>query len=131
MKRTTVFFLCFLFSASLSNAQILVKKEGIMSGKMHYSFSNENVNIDSYDDEVESRSMSAAEKAQSEAIDRENKKMRQEDQAHGRQIAAERERERQAQADMIAREKEAKRQEKLERARRRPIIIPAPVVNVW
>jgi len=131
MKRITVFFLCFLFYASLSNAQILVKKEGIMSGKMHYSFSNENVNIDSYDDEVESRSMSAAEKAQSEAIDRENKRMRQEDQAHGRQIAAERERERQAQADMIAREKEAKRQEKLERARRRPIIIPAPVVNVW
>jgi len=140
MKRITVFFLCFLFYASLSNAQVMVKKE-TASGRTHYSFSNTSVNIDKYDDEVESRSMSAAEREQADIIDRENKRMRQKDQAHSRQIAAERERERQAQANMIAREKEAQRQEKLERALRRPIIVntpapapvfPAPViVNNW
>lgn len=73
MKRVMIFFLCFLFYASVSNAQVMVKKERATNGRTHHSFSNTNVNTDEYDNEIESRTMSAAERVQADAIERANK----------------------------------------------------------
>lgn len=126
MKVTTGFFLCFLICASGVNAEsILCRKDRTGNGKVHYSFSNTNVNIDHYQREIESRYMSPAERAQADAIEREKRVRQSQDRAAYRQRTAEIERGR----EMEAYKKQMEQREIEEKKARKPKAIPVVVIN--
>jgi len=125
MKAVVVCFLFLAFCATVSNAdEILVKKERTNDGKTHHYFSNTNVNADKYDTEYSFRGMTASEREQADRIDRENQRTRNEEVRVRQQREAREEAERQTKVMAEQRIKE-------ERAKNRPIIVPAPIVNVW
>lgn len=133
MKVTVVgfFLLCFLISASLVNAEsILVKKERTASGRMHYSFSNTAVNEDRYQDALEFTPMSARERAQADAISREDAANQQKDRDHYRKVNAEMEQERLAAKALKQAEEFQRREELRERKNRAPIVVNPPAVHV-
>jgi hypothetical protein len=121
MKTVVACLLYVVFCTTVSVAdEILVKRERTDNGKTRYYFSNTNVNTDKYDTEYSFRGMTASEREQADRIDKENQRTRNEE------MTARQQRENAEQAKVMA-EQRAKE----ERIKNRPIIIPAPIVNVW
>lgn len=119
------FLLCFLISAPLVNAEsILVKTERTATGRMHYSFSNTDVNTDGYQDALDFAPMSARERAQADAISREDAANRKKDRDHYRNVNREMEQER-----AIKAYQEQMRQKELQEKKEKKKAIPVIVVN--